>query len=159
MHKSSHFDISISYVMNYVISKYSPSLESCNLVVLLYVSFYKNKVKQLIYRTKIVQSTLYPIKNYSGVSVEFRQIKAAMDAPKQQMLPSYWSDKSTAITGDFKHLIVCDFPAGLASEFSSESPKKIKIVVQYLIIPWPRQIALPSILQIYIYLLRYIHMH
>ena len=26
--------------MNYVISKYSPSLESCNLAVLLYVSFY-----------------------------------------------------------------------------------------------------------------------
>ena len=65
-----------------------------------------------------------PIKNYSGVSVEFRQIKAAMGAPKQQMLPSFWSDNSTAITGDFKHSIVCDFPAGLASEFSRESPLK-----------------------------------
>ena len=30
-----------------------------------------------------------PIKNYCGVSVEFRQIKAAMGAPKQQMLPSF----------------------------------------------------------------------
>ena len=66
----------------------------------------------------------FPIQNYSGVSVEFSQIKAAMGAPKQQMLPSFWSDNSTAITGDFKHLIVCDFPAGLASEFSRESPKK-----------------------------------
>ena len=45
MHKSSHFDESISYVMDYVISKYSPSLQSCNLAVLLYVSFYINKVK------------------------------------------------------------------------------------------------------------------
>ena len=71
----------------------------------------------------------YPIKNYSGVSVEFRQIKAAIGAPKQQMLPSFCSDNSTAITGDFKHPIVCDFPAGLASEFSRESPKKIKVVV------------------------------
>ena len=52
-----------------------------------------------------------------------------MGAPKQQMLPSFWSDNSTAITGDFKHPIVCDFPAGLASEFSRESPKKIKVVV------------------------------
>ena len=67
---------------------------------------------------------VYPIKNYSGVSVEFRQIKAAMGAPKEQMLPSFWSDNSTAITGDFTHPIVCDFPAGLASEFSRESPKK-----------------------------------
>ena len=65
---------------------------------------------------------IYPTKNYSGVSVELRQIKAAMGAPKQQMLPSFLSDKSTAITGDFKHQIVCDFPAGLASEFSRESP-------------------------------------
>ena len=47
-----------------------------------------------------------------------------MGAPKQQMLPSFWSDNSTAITGDIKHSIVCDFPAGLASEFSRESPKK-----------------------------------
>ena len=47
-----------------------------------------------------------------------------MGAPKQQMLPSFWSDNSTAITGDFNHHIVCDFPAGLASEFSRESPKK-----------------------------------
>ena len=47
-----------------------------------------------------------------------------MGAPKQQMLPSFWSDNSTAITGDFKHPIVCDFLAGLASEFSRESPKK-----------------------------------
>ena len=39
MHKSFHFDKSISYVMNYVISKYSLSLESYNLVVLLYVTF------------------------------------------------------------------------------------------------------------------------
>ena len=70
-----------------------------------------------------------PIKNYSGISVEYRQIKAAMGAPKQQMLPSFWSDNSTEITGDFKLLIVCDFPAGLASEFSGESPKKIKVVV------------------------------
>ena len=70
-----------------------------------------------------------PIKNYSVVSVEFRQIKAAMGAPKQQMLPSFWSDNSVAITGDFKHPIVCDFPAGLASELSRESPKKIKVVV------------------------------
>ena len=68
--------------------------------------------------------TIYPIKNYSGVLVEFKQIKAAMCAPKQQMLLSFWSDNSTAITGDFKHPIVCDFPAGLASEFSRESPKK-----------------------------------
>ena len=52
-----------------------------------------------------------------------------MGAPKQQILPSFWSDNSTPITGDFKHLIVCDFPAGLASEFSRESPKKIKVVV------------------------------
>ena len=37
----------------------------------------------------------------SGVSVEFRQIKAAMGAPKQQMLPNFCSDNSTAITGDF----------------------------------------------------------
>ena len=66
----------------------------------------------------------YPIKNYSGVSVEFRQIKAAMGPPKQQMLPSFWSDNSTAISGHFKHPIVCDFPAGLASEFSRESPLK-----------------------------------
>ena len=64
------------------------------------------------------------IKNYSGVSFEFRQIKAAMGASKQQMLPSFWSDNSTAITGDFKHPIVCDFPAGLASEFYRESPRK-----------------------------------
>ena len=49
---------------------------------------------------------------------------AAMGAPKQQMLPSFWSDNSTAITGDFKLPIVCDFPAGLASEFSRETPKK-----------------------------------
>ena len=58
------------------------------------------------------------------VSFEFRQIKAAMGAPKQQMLPSFWSDNSTVITGDFKHPILCDFPAGLAYEFSRESPKK-----------------------------------
>ena len=51
-----------------------------------------------------------PIKNYSGVSVEFRQIKAAMGAPKEQMLPSFWSDNSTAIAGDFKHPIVVIFP-------------------------------------------------
>ena len=49
---------------------------------------------------------IYPIKKYSGVSVEFRQIKAAMGAPKQQMLPSFWSDNSTAITGDFNNPIV-----------------------------------------------------
>ena len=61
-----------------------------------------------------------------------------MGTPKRQMLPCFWSDNSTAITGDFKHLIVCDFPAGLASEFSRESRKKIKVVVYYLIIPWPR---------------------
>ena len=48
-----------------------------------------------------------PIKNYSGVSVEFRQIKAAMGEPKQQMLPSFWSDNSTAITGDFLHVLCC----------------------------------------------------
>ena len=47
-----------------------------------------------------------------------------MGAPRQQMLPSFWSDNSTAITGDFKHSIVCDFPPGLASEFSRESLKK-----------------------------------
>ena len=47
-----------------------------------------------------------------------------MGGPKQQMLPSFWSDNSTEITGDFKHPIVCDFPAGLASELSRESPKK-----------------------------------
>ena len=47
-----------------------------------------------------------------------------MGAPKQQMLPSFCSDNSTAITADFKHPIVYDFPAGLASEFSRESPKK-----------------------------------
>ena len=52
-----------------------------------------------------------------------------MGAPKQQMLQSFWSDNSTAITGDFKHPIVSDFPTGLASEFSRESPKKIKVVV------------------------------
>ena len=45
MRKSSHFDKSISYVMNYVISKYSPSLELCNPAVLQYVSFYINTVK------------------------------------------------------------------------------------------------------------------
>ena len=45
MHKSSHFDESISYVMNYIISTYSPSLQSFNLAVLLYVNFYINKVK------------------------------------------------------------------------------------------------------------------
>ena len=54
MHKSSHFDKSILYVMNYVISKYSLALESCNLAVLLYVSFYINKVKSFMYRSKIV---------------------------------------------------------------------------------------------------------
>ena len=47
-----------------------------------------------------------------------------MGEPKQQMQPIFWSDNSTAISGDFKHPIVCDFPAGLASEFSRESPKK-----------------------------------
>ena len=47
-----------------------------------------------------------------------------MGAPKQQMLPSSCSDNSTAITGDFKHPNVCDFPAGLAFEFSRESTKK-----------------------------------
>ena len=47
-----------------------------------------------------------------------------MGEQKQQMLPSFWSDNSTAITGDFKHPIVCDFPASLASEFSRESPEK-----------------------------------
>ena len=52
-----------------------------------------------------------------------------MGAPKQQMLPSFCSDNSTAITGDFKHPIVCDFPAGLVSEFSRESPKKNQGVV------------------------------
>ena len=71
-----------------------------------------------------ITCNIHKIKNYSGVSVEFRQIKAAMGVPKQQMLPSFLSDNSTAITGDFKHRIVCDFPAGSASEFSSESPKK-----------------------------------
>ena len=45
VHKSSHFDKSISFVMDYVISKYSPSLQLFNLAVLLYVSFYLNKVK------------------------------------------------------------------------------------------------------------------
>ena len=58
MQKSSHFDKTISYVMNYEISKYSPSLVSCNLAVLLCVSFYINKVKQLLDRTKIDQSSL-----------------------------------------------------------------------------------------------------
>ena len=77
-----------------------------------------------------VVNSRIPIKNYSGVSVEYRQIKAAMGAPKQQMLPSFWSDNSTAITGDFKHPIVWDFPAGLASEFSRESPLKIEVVLQ-----------------------------
>ena len=47
-----------------------------------------------------------------------------MGAPNQQMQPSFCSDNSTAITGDFKHPIVCDFLAGLACEFSRESPKK-----------------------------------
>ena len=50
------------------------------------------------------------------------------------MLPSFWSDNSTAITGDFKHPIVCDFLAGLASEFSRESTKKNQgccIVIDY----------------------------
>ena len=51
MHESSHFDKSISFVVNYVISKYSPSLQSCNLAVLLYVSFYINNVK--INKTKL----------------------------------------------------------------------------------------------------------
>ena len=63
------------------------------------------------------------IKNYSGVSVEFRQIKAAMGEPKQQMLPSFWSDSSTAITRDFKHPIVCDFSAGLASEITKKKSR------------------------------------
>ena len=45
MRKSSHFDRSISYVMTYVILKYSLSLKSYNLEVLLYVCFYINKVK------------------------------------------------------------------------------------------------------------------
>ena len=36
------------------ISTYYPSLQSFNLAVLLYVNFYINTVKQLIYRTKIV---------------------------------------------------------------------------------------------------------
>ena len=45
MHKSSQIDESISYAMDYVILKYSPSLHSCNLAVLLYVSFFINKVK------------------------------------------------------------------------------------------------------------------
>ena len=71
----------------------------------------------------------FPIKNYSGVSVEFRQIKAAMGAPKQQMLPSFWSDNSTTITGDYKHLIVCDFPAGLDPSSLENHRKKIKVVV------------------------------
>ena len=72
----------------------------------------------------------YPIKNYSGVSVEFRQIKAAMGAPKQQMLPSFWSDNSTAITGDFKLPIVCDFGFRVWLPSSLENHrKKIKVVV------------------------------
>ena len=57
-----------------------------------------------------------------------------MGAQKQHMLPSFWSYNSTAITGDFKHLIVCNFPAGLASEISRESPKKNQgccIVIDY----------------------------
>ena len=85
-----------------------------------------------ILRDRMLQDMLcyIPIKNYSGVSVEFRQIKAAMGAPKQQqMLPSFWSDNSTAITGDFKHPIVSDFPAGLASEFWFGFREKIKVVV------------------------------
>ena len=44
MHKSSHFDKSISCGMNYVISKYSPSLDSCNPAVLPYVSYYINNI-------------------------------------------------------------------------------------------------------------------
>ena len=43
MIKSSHFNKSISYV----ISKYSPSHESFNQAVLLYVSFYINTVKYI----------------------------------------------------------------------------------------------------------------
>ena len=90
----------------------------------------RHSCTSVVPRAREQQEWNYPIKNYSGVSVEFRQIKAAMGAPKQQMLPSFWSDISTAITGDLKHPIVCDFLAGLASEFSRESPKKkIKVVV------------------------------
>ena len=42
MHKSSHFDKSISFVTNYVISKFSPSLESCNpaLLITIYLDTY-----------------------------------------------------------------------------------------------------------------------
>ena len=47
MHKS-FFDKSISYVTNYVISKYTISLELCNLALLLYVIFYITKVEYLI---------------------------------------------------------------------------------------------------------------
>ena len=42
MHKSPHIDKLISYVMNYVISKHSPSLESCNPAVLQYATFLYN---------------------------------------------------------------------------------------------------------------------
>ena len=47
MRKSSHFDKSISHVMNYVISKNSPSIELCHLSVLLYVSFLFLRIKNL----------------------------------------------------------------------------------------------------------------
>ena len=40
-----HQQVAISYVIYYVISTYSPSLQSFNLAVLLYVNFYTNKVK------------------------------------------------------------------------------------------------------------------
>ena len=58
MHKSSYFDKSISHIMNYVILKYSPSLESCDLAVLLYATFHINKVELFKYGTQIVLSSL-----------------------------------------------------------------------------------------------------
>ena len=69
MHKSSHFDKSISYVMDYVISKYSPSLQSCNLAVLLYVSFYINKVNIWYIELKLF-SLAYYIMNWFIIAVD-----------------------------------------------------------------------------------------
>ena len=131
----------------------------CNITLCTYSTYSKNQQNNL-FTVKYNSDTSFrkgeyvynPIKNYSGVSVEFRQIKAAMGVPKQQccrvsgqiILPRSPEILSIPLCVIFRQVWL---PSSLENQ-----RKKIKVVVQYLIIPWPRQIALFNSSDIYLFI-------
>ena len=63
MHKSSHFDKSISYIMSYIISKYSPSLESRSIspssVIICYYLYKSGRIVDMYIELKLFSLAYY----------------------------------------------------------------------------------------------------